>query len=56
VRKSLHTSVSERTDTNDMARAEVSANPTWISIEHKGLSGESLTAQQMASTSELSPG
>lgn len=40
-------------DTNDAAWAEVAGNRHWISIEHEGFSGESLTLQQVASDARL---
>lgn len=40
-------------DTHDAAWAEVAGNPHWISIEHEGFSGESLTSEQIASDARL---
>jgi len=40
-------------DTNDMAWAEMAGNPRWISVEHEGFSGESLTATQLENDAQL---
>jgi len=40
-------------DTDDMAYAEVNGNPNWISVEHEGNSGDSLTASQIQNDAEL---
>ncbi|MFF9787211.1 peptidoglycan-binding protein [Streptomyces nigrescens] len=40
-------------DTADRAWAQASGNRTWISIEHEGKSGESLTAAQIAADGKI---
>lgn len=40
-------------DTGDGAWAEVAGNRHWISIEHEGFSGESLTPQQISADARL---
>lgn len=40
-------------DTADEAWAEAAGNPHWISVEHEGDTGESLTASQIVNDAEL---
>lgn len=40
-------------DTSDRAWAQAGGNRTWISIEHEGKSGESLTAAQIAADGKI---
>lgn len=40
-------------DTNDKAWAEKSGNDKWISVEHEGFTGESLTATQIENDAQL---
>lgn len=40
-------------DTADRAWAQVSGNRTWLSIEHEGHSGDSLTPAQLAATARI---
>ncbi len=40
-------------DTQDMAYAEVNGNPNWISVEHEGNSGDSLTPSQIENDAQL---
>jgi hypothetical protein len=40
-------------DTKDRAWAQASGNPYWISIEHEGKSGDSLTPEQIAADGKI---
>lgn len=40
-------------DTADMAYAECDGNPNWISCEHEGMSGDSLTPSQFENDAQL---
>jgi hypothetical protein len=40
-------------DTADRAWAQISGNRTWLSIEHEGHSGDSLTPAQLAATARI---
>ncbi len=40
-------------DTADLAYAEVDGNPNWISVEHEGMSGDSLTPSQIENDAQL---
>jgi hypothetical protein len=40
-------------DTKDAAWAEVAGNHTWISVEHEGHAGDSLTASQLENDAQL---
>lgn len=40
-------------DTADMAWAEMNGNPRWVSVEHEGNSGDSLTASQVENDAQL---
>lgn len=40
-------------DTADAAWAEVAGNRTWISVEHEGYAGDSLTASQLENDAQL---
>ncbi len=45
--------VHQYVDTDDKAWAEVAGNPNWVSVEFEGMSGESLTTQQIDSCGKL---
>lgn len=45
--------LAQMVDTADMAWAEVDGNPNWISVEHEGNSGDSLTSSQIANDAAL---
>lgn len=40
-------------DTADRAWAQMAGNRTWLSIEHEGQGGDSLTAKQLAATASI---
>jgi hypothetical protein len=40
-------------DTDDRAWAEVGGNPSWVSVENEGSSGDSLTASQIENAAQL---